>query len=136
MKTREQNRNNKRTEIELFDSFIERIQTPVAFGWNANALVKNHHAQELSRNQPIFHFDVILQHDWPIEQCLLHFGGKTKGLCFNLLIHWLTKQITNTFQNHFSRSSENRSIRGAKSKTFVQKSLEGMDVGCIVTAGN
>ena len=27
MKTREQNRNNKRTEIERFDWFIERIQT-------------------------------------------------------------------------------------------------------------
>ena len=26
MKKREQNRNNKRTEIELFDSFIERIE--------------------------------------------------------------------------------------------------------------
>ena len=36
----EQNRNNKRTEIERFD-------------WS------------------ILHFDVILQHDWPIEQCLL-----------------------------------------------------------------
>ena len=33
MKTREQNRNNKRTEIERFDWFIERIQTQVAFGW-------------------------------------------------------------------------------------------------------
>ena len=32
MKTREQNRNNKRTEIERFD-FVERIQTRVAFGW-------------------------------------------------------------------------------------------------------
>ena len=32
-KTREQNRNNKRTEIERFDWFIERIQTRVAFGW-------------------------------------------------------------------------------------------------------
>ena len=31
MKTREQNRNNKRTEIERFDWFIERIQTRVAF---------------------------------------------------------------------------------------------------------
>ena len=30
MKTREQNRNNKRTEIERFDWFIERIQTRVA----------------------------------------------------------------------------------------------------------
>ena len=33
MKTREQNRNNKRTEIERFDWFIERIQTRVGFGW-------------------------------------------------------------------------------------------------------
>ena len=33
MKTRQRNRNNKRTEIERFDWFIERIQTRVAFGW-------------------------------------------------------------------------------------------------------
>ena len=33
LKTREQNRNNKRTQIEQFDWFIERIQTRVAFGW-------------------------------------------------------------------------------------------------------
>ena len=33
MKTREQNRNNKRTEIERFDWFIEWIQTRAAFGW-------------------------------------------------------------------------------------------------------
>ena len=33
MKTREQNRNNKRTEIERCDWLIERIQTRVAFGW-------------------------------------------------------------------------------------------------------
>ena len=32
-KTSEQNRNNKRTEIERFDWFIERIQTRVAFGF-------------------------------------------------------------------------------------------------------
>ena len=31
--TRKQNGNNKRTEIERFDWFIERIQTRVAFGW-------------------------------------------------------------------------------------------------------
>ena len=31
-KTREQNRNNKRTEIERFDWFVERIQTHVASG--------------------------------------------------------------------------------------------------------
>ena len=67
-----------------------------------------------ARNQSILCFDVILQHDWPIEQCHLHirvfFGGKTKSPCFDLLIHWLTKQIANTYRNHFSRSYENRSI--------------------------
>ena len=66
--------------------------------------------EELSRNR----FDVILQHDWPIEQCVLRirvlFGGKTKSPCFDLFIDWLIKQITNTYRNHFSRSYENRSI--------------------------
>ena len=38
MKTRAQNRNNKRTEIERFDWFIERIQTRVAFGWLSERL--------------------------------------------------------------------------------------------------
>ena len=33
MKTREQNRNNTRTEIGRFDWFMERRQTSVAFGW-------------------------------------------------------------------------------------------------------
>ena len=33
LKTREQNRNNKQTEIERFEWFIERLQTRVAFGW-------------------------------------------------------------------------------------------------------
>ena len=32
MKTREQNRNNRRTEIERFDWFIEPIQSRVAVG--------------------------------------------------------------------------------------------------------
>ena len=32
-KRREQNRNNKRTEIGRFDWFIERIQTRVSFVW-------------------------------------------------------------------------------------------------------
>ena len=64
------------------------------------------------RNQPILRFDVILQHDWPIEHCLLHirvfFGGKTKRPCFDLFIHWLIKHITNTYRDHFSRPYQNR----------------------------
>ena len=86
MKTREQNKNNKRAEIKRFDWFIERIQTHLwlvkrTLGW------KNFMPEELSRNR----FDVILQHDWSIEQCLLHirvfFGGKmTSPFCsFNPL---------------------------------------------------
>ena len=67
MKTREQNGINKRTEIERFDWFIERNG-------------------ELSTNQWILRFDVILQHDWPFEQFLLHirvfFSGKTKSPMF------------------------------------------------------
>ena len=68
--------------------------------------MKKLHARELSRNLTILRFDVILQHDWLIEQRLLHirffFGGKTKSACFDLFIHWLIKQITNTFsyENH------------------------------------
>ena len=33
IKTREQDWNNKRKEIERFDWFIDRIQTRVAFDW-------------------------------------------------------------------------------------------------------
>ena len=92
MKTRAQNRNYKRTEIERFHWFIERINTHVAFGWlNERSGEKTSCPRELSRNQLILRFDVILQSDWPIEQCLLHigifFGGKTKRPCFDLFIH-------------------------------------------------
>ena len=114
MKTREQNRKNKRTEIEQYDWFVERIQTLVAFDWLSELSgEKTSHARELSRNQSILRFDVMLQHHWPIEGCLLHirvfFGGKTKSPCFDFFIHWLIKQIMNTYRNHFSRPYENRS---------------------------
>ena len=33
-----------------------------------------------------------------------------KKACVDLFIHWLIKQVTNTYRNHFSRSYENRSI--------------------------
>ena len=114
MKTREQNRNNKRTEIERFDWFIKRIQTRVAFSWSSKRSgEKTSCPIELARNQLILRFDVILQHVWPIDQCFLNtrifFGGKTKSSCSYPIIHWLIKQITNTHRNHFSRSHKNRS---------------------------
>ena len=115
---REQNRNNKRSEIVRFDRFVERKRTCVAFGCWANARLNKLYARELSRNQPILRFNVILQHDWLIEQCLLHirvfFGGKTKSLCLDLLIHWLIKhnehKLLRTLTEYFSRSYEDRSM--------------------------
>ena len=71
---------------------------------------KNFMPEELSRNQSILQFDIILQHNWPIKQCLLQirifFGRKMKRPYFDLFIHWLIKQIMNTFWNHFLRSYE------------------------------
>ena len=89
---------------------------------------KNFMPEELSRNR----FDVILQHDWSIEQCLLHirvfFGGKMTSPCFVPFIHWLIKQITNTYQNHFSRSYENRSMQMKPPYTWKWGSWKpGMD---------
>ena len=45
MKTREQNRNNKRTEIERFDWFVKRIQTRVGFGWLSERSAEKLHAR-------------------------------------------------------------------------------------------
>ena len=117
--------------IERCDWFIERMQTRVAFGWLSEHSGEKLHSRELSRNQPILHFDVILQHDWPIEQCLIHirvfFGGKTKKPCFDLFIHWLINQITNTYRIHFSRSYENRSNH-MLSVAFYKTEITGLFV--------
>ena len=60
--------NGKRT-IWLF----YRTDTNARVFWlPANARLKNLHAWELSRNQSTLRFDAILQHDWPIKQCLLY----------------------------------------------------------------
>ena len=71
-----QNRNNKRTEIERFDWFIEGIQTRVAFGW-----LSEHSVEKTS---------------WPMEQCLLHTGGKRKRPCLDLFIHCLINKYKRT----------------------------------------
>ena len=93
---------------------VYRIDTNAGGFWLVKETLgrKNLHAWELTGNQPILCCDVTLQHDWPIKQCPLHirvfFGGKMKRPCFDLFIHWLLKQITYTYWNHFSRSYENR----------------------------
>ena len=116
MKTCEKNRNNRPMEIEQFDWFVEWIQMRVAFGWlsERSALKTLCQKNFLENYQSILCFDIIVQQDWPIKQCLLHirvfFGAKTKRPCFDLFIHWLIKQLTNTCRNHFSRSYKNHSI--------------------------
>ena len=100
---------------------VYQIDTNVHGFWLVNWTLgwKNFMSRELSRNQWIPRYDIMLQHDWPMEECLLHirvfFGGKLKRPCFDLFIHSPIKQqqqkkLTNSYQNHFSRSFENRSI--------------------------
>ena len=121
--TREQNRNNKRMEIERFGWFIERIQTRVAFGWLSENSGEETSCPELSRNQSILRFDVTLQLDWAIEQCLLNvrvfFGGKTKSPCFPSF-HPLADKINNGhLTKPFSRLYENRSFRSVHTEIGI-----------------
>ena len=50
------------------------------------------------------------------------FRGKTKRLCFDHFIHWLIKQQTNTYRNHFSRTHENRS-----KAPFIRRNVPQVD---------
>ena len=64
--------------------------------------------KELFTNQSILHFDVMLQNQSNNSFSILGFSLAGSS-CFDLFIHWLIKQIMNIYQNHFSRSYENRS---------------------------
>lgn len=63
MKTREQNRKNKRKETECFDWFIEWIQMRVAFSLLSERSGAKTSYPRTSRNQSTVRYDVILQHD-------------------------------------------------------------------------
>ena len=91
---------------------VYQIDTNVHGFWLVNRTLgwKNFMPQELSRNQRILRYDIILRHDWPMEQCLLHirvfFGGKLKRPCFDLANKttttkkkWRTRTKT-IFQGH------------------------------------
>ena len=122
MKTREDNRKNKRTEIERFDWFIERIQTRVAFGWlserssEKTSCPKNF--LELNQCFALTSYCNTIGQSNNAFSILGFFGRKTKGPCFDLFIHWLIKQIAIIYRNHFSRSYENRSIQFDKLVAF------------------
>ena len=110
MKTREPNRNNKRTEIERFDWFIERIHTDLAFGWlSERSAEKTSCPKNFLEIALTSYCNTIGQSNNAFYILGFFFGGKTKSPCFVLFIHWLIKQVTNTYGNHFSRSYENRS---------------------------
>ena len=111
---------------------VYRTDTKACCFWLVKQMLrwKKLHAQELSRNQPILCVDVIRQHNWPVEQCLLHiwgfFGQENEETMF-LSFHPL---MMNTYQNLFSRWYENRSsqscrIHNSWSRTISSKILVG-----------
>ena len=62
--------------------------------------MKKLHARELSRNQSILRFEVILRHDCQSHNAFSILGFSLVGKrspCVDLFIHWLIKQITNTY---------------------------------------
>ena len=111
MKTHEQSRNNKRTEIKRFDWFIERIQTHLAFGWlSERSAEKTSCPKNFLEIALTSYCNTIGRSNNAFSYIRIFFGGKTKSPSFVLFNHWLIKQITNTYRNHFSRTYENRSI--------------------------
>ena len=111
MKTGEQNRNNKRTEIERFDWFIERIQTRVAFGWlsersgEKTSCPKNF--LEINRYFALTSYcNTIGQSNNAFSILGFSLAGKRRGHV--LIFHWLIKQIMNTCRKHFSRPYDTR----------------------------
>ena len=120
MKTLERNGNNKRTEIERFDWFIERIQTHLAFGWlSERSAEKTSCPKNFLELALTSYCNTIGQSNNAFSILGFSFGGKTKSPCFFLFSHWLIKQITNTYRNHFSRTYENRSMKEVKATVPV-----------------
>ena len=118
----EKKKQNKRTEIERFDWFIERIQTRVAFGWLSERSAEKTSCPknflELNQYFALTSYCNTIGQSNNAFSILGFFSGKTKSPCFDLFIHWLIKQITIIYRNHFSRSYENRSIQFNKPVAF------------------
>ena len=115
MKTREQNRNNKRTEIEQYDWFVEQIQTLVAFDWlserSREKLLMRENFLEISRYFALTSCcNTIGQSKDAFSILGFSLAGKRRVHVLIFFIHWLIKQIMNTYRKDFSRSYENRSI--------------------------
>ena len=112
METHEQNRNNRRTEIKWFDWFIKRIQTRVAFGWLSGRSGEKTSCPRTfwkSTDTSFWRHTAIRLVNRTTPPYWGFLWRKNKSSCFDLFIHSLIKQITNTYRNHFVRSYENRS---------------------------
>ena len=116
---------NEWTEIERFDWFIERIQTRAAFGWLSERLAEKTSCPKnfLKLNQYFAltsYCNTTGQSNNAFSILGFFLAGKRR---VHVLIrfhhrHWLIKQITNPYRNHFSRSYENRSIQFIKPVAF------------------
>ena len=110
---REQHRSNKRTDIERLDWFVERKQTRVAFGWliersaEKTSCLKNF--LEINRYFAFtLYCNTIGQSNNTFPILGFSFAGNEESMFWSF--HPLAyKTITNTYQNYFSRSYENRS---------------------------
>ena len=76
MKTREQDRNNKRTKIERCDWFVERIQTRVAFGWLSERSDKKNSPS--GKTNPAVHFPSVFSY-FPSQNIIKGAGAKNSG---------------------------------------------------------
>ena len=122
MKTRQQNWNNKGMEIEIFDWFIERIQTRVAFGWLSERSGEKtscpisidwflESSIELSRNQSILIGHEVFSPERSLNQpkatrvCILSINQSNISISIPLLFQFCWRVF-------ISRSYKNRSILG------------------------
>ena len=69
-----QTKQKKQTNGNRANWLVYRAHTNARGSWLIKRTLgwKKLMPEELSRTQSILRFDIILQHDWPIEQCLLH----------------------------------------------------------------
>ena len=102
-------------EIEWFDWFIKWTQTRVAFGWlDEHSDEKTFKPGNVLEINPYFALTSCCNTIDQSNNAFLIFNRvffcrKMKSPRFDLFIHWLIKQMTNTYRNYFSRSYKNLS---------------------------
>jgi len=79
LKQKRANRTQRANEPKLIGLSNEYKHAWLLVGYANERVKKLPGPRELSRNQPILCLDVILQHDWPIEQCHLILGFSLAG---------------------------------------------------------